>query len=113
MEPIRKMYITNGLDIEYTTDEARVTFKNQALLDEACLRDLKKQLFDLADKKPGLGMRLNFSDVSFMSSSCLGLLVTLDKHLRDTDRTLTLCNIKPQILKVFEMTKLDKIFKIC
>ena len=112
MEPIRKMYITDGLNIEHTMDETWVTFKSQALLDEVCIKDVKKQLFDLVDQKKDLDMLLNFKEVEFMSSSFLGLLVTLDNHLRERERKLTLCNINPTIHKVFKLTRLDKVLNI-
>jgi len=55
---------------------------------------------------------LNFSNVEYLSSAALGKLITLNKKLGQAGGKLILCNISPEILEVFEITKLDKFFKI-
>ena len=42
----------------------------------------------------------------------LGKLITLNKHCKDAAVHLKLCSIDPQIMQVFKMTKLDKVFQI-
>jgi anti-sigma B factor antagonist len=55
---------------------------------------------------------LNFGNVEYLSSAALGKLITLNKKLGQAGGKLILCNIDPQIHEVFEITKLDKFFKI-
>jgi len=103
---------TDKLKIEHTIEETWITFNDREILDEAYIKDIESQLSDViaAGKRPHL--LLNFAAVEFMSSSFLGLLVKIEKRLKDGNRELTLCNIKPQIMKVFKLTKLDSVFDI-
>ena len=55
---------------------------------------------------------VNFQNVKFMSSSALRVLITLNTKARAAKLALFLCNIDPNILEVFKITKLDSIFKI-
>jgi anti-sigma B factor antagonist len=47
-----------------------------------------------------------------MSSAFLGLLVKIHKRVIEAGGDLQLCNLSPNLYKVFEITKLTKIFDI-
>ena len=47
-----------------------------------------------------------------MSSSALGMLITLHKRIRERGGELRLCGIQPAILEVFVITRLNEIFQI-
>jgi anti-sigma B factor antagonist len=47
-----------------------------------------------------------------MSSSALGMLITLHKRIREKNGQLKLCNIQPAIYEVFVITRLNEIFDI-
>lgn len=55
---------------------------------------------------------LNLSHVDFMDSSGLGAIVSCFKQLGD-DGKLVICEMKDPILKLFQLTRLDKILNIC
>ncbi len=55
---------------------------------------------------------LNFCDVQFISTTMLGELINLRKQVIARQGTLTLTNLSPDILKVFTVMKLDKLFNI-
>lgn len=103
---------TERLKIERSLDETFVTFNDRELLDNVSLRELEHQLLDLASDAKRSSMLLNFSEVEFMSSSFLGLLTKIQKRIREKAGELTLINIDPKLLKVFQITNLDKVFKI-
>jgi anti-sigma B factor antagonist len=50
--------------------------------------------------------------VEFLSSAALGKLITLDRKVKAHQGRLKLSNIRPEILEVFQITKLHKIFDI-
>ena len=52
------------------------------------------------------------ANVEYLSSAALGKLITLNKKLQNAKGKLILCAIDPQIHEVFEITKLDRFFKI-
>ena len=55
---------------------------------------------------------LDFRPVEFMASSMLGKLVQLNKKCGEYRVKLKLCSIAPEILEVFKITKLNKVFDI-
>ncbi len=55
---------------------------------------------------------LDFSQVAFMASSALGKLVKLNKQAQEYKVKLKLAGICPEILEVFKITKLHKVFDI-
>jgi anti-sigma B factor antagonist len=99
------------LQIEHRLDEAFVTINESRLLDEECIREIEGALLKLIDSCNNK-ILLNFSEVQFLSSSFLGILVKVLKQMREKNKELTLTNIDPKILKVFKITQLDKVFNI-
>ena len=55
---------------------------------------------------------IDFSTVSYLSSAVLGKLMAIHKGVSATKGVLVLCGITPNILEVFKITKLDKLFSI-
>ncbi|KAF2956160.1 STAS domain-containing protein [Marinitoga sp. 38H-ov] len=55
---------------------------------------------------------IDMSYVSYIDSAGLGAVVSLLKEARNLKKELILVGLQPQVRKIFEMTKLDKIVKI-
>jgi anti-sigma B factor antagonist len=55
---------------------------------------------------------LDFQKVQYMSSAMLGKLVTIGNKCKEYKAQLKLSSIDPEIRKVFQITKLDKMFDI-
>lgn len=100
------------LKIEYGLDETFVTIKEPKLLEDVCIRKIQEALLALVEEGKRDKLQLNFSEVDFLSSSFLGCLVKVLKRVREKNGELTLINIDPKILKVFQITQLDKVFNI-
>jgi anti-sigma B factor antagonist len=90
-----------------------VTLCEQRILDELSIADIGKQLQDMVAKAPVPKIILDFRNVTNMSSSALGMLITLHKRIREANGQLRLCNIQPTIEEVFKITRLNEIFQIC
>jgi anti-sigma B factor antagonist len=87
------------------------------LLDERLVDpEVLKRVFDdvtaLVDKTDERQAVLDFSAVKFMSSAALGRLVQLQKKCDEYKAKLKLCSVSPEILQVFKITKLNKLFDI-
>ncbi len=82
------------------------------IVDQAMIDEVARTLEKLMDKAPHAKMLINFEGVKFMGSAMLGKLITLNKKCKDAAVHLKLCSIDPQIMQVFKMTKLDKVFDI-
>ena len=57
-------------------------------------------------------LAISFSNVDHLSSAALGALININNRVRQKNGELRLTNIKPQILEVFIITKLNKLFRI-
>jgi anti-sigma B factor antagonist len=90
-----------------------VELTDKKILDEVNIAQIGEQLNGLASKDPEPRLVLDFSAVQHMSSSALGMLITLHKRVREKKGELRLCNIQPGIYEVFVITRLNEIFKIC
>jgi len=60
--------------------------------------------------EPPVRIALDMSDVSFMDSSSLGMLVTCLKRVRERDGRLVLAGVNGSPQKVFTLTGLDRVF---
>jgi anti-sigma B factor antagonist len=56
-------------------------------------------------------MVLDFCNVKFLSSHALGILLTLNKKLAAIKGNLAICGLRSELMKVFSITSLDKMFK--
>jgi len=89
-----------------------VKFIDKKIIDEASIQELGAELFGLVEQLNRKSILLNFSDVEFLSSAALGKLITLDRKVKSAKGRLKMCNIRPEILEVFQVTKLNKVFDI-
>jgi len=87
-------------------------FTESQILDETKIAQLTQELTKVAERIPGGKLLLNFNDVHFMSSSVLGKLIALNKRCKADETALKLCNISPQIMEVFKITNLHRVFEI-
>jgi anti-sigma B factor antagonist len=100
------------LEVEQIGEVSVVNFVDRKILDEQNIQIIGEQLFSLVDQEQRRNLLLNFGNVEYLSSAALGKLITLNKKVQAAKGKLVLCNIAPEILEVFEITKLDKFFKI-
>jgi anti-anti-sigma factor len=54
----------------------------------------------------------DFTQTEYLASAGLRVLITASKSLNRAGGKLVLCSIKPYVLEVFEISGLNKIFKI-
>jgi len=93
-------------------DVTVVKFVDKKILDEANIQALGQELFALVELDNRRSIVLNFTDVEFLSSAALGKLITLDRKVKAAKGRLKLSDIRPEILEVFQITKLNKVFDI-
>jgi len=88
-----------------------VTFTDSSILDSATIDQLGKDLYHLTDNLNKQKLIVDFTNVKFLSSQVLGVLITLNKKSAAIKGTLLLCALKPDLMKLFTITSLDKLFK--
>lgn len=101
------------ISVSETSGVTVVTLADQRILDELSISKIGKQLQEMVAEAPVPKMVIDFRNVTNMSSSALGMLITLHKRVREANGQLRLCNIQPTIEEVFKITRLNEIFQIC
>lgn len=73
--------------------------------------DFKNYLYlNCTEEAPKLVIDL--SQIKYMDSSFIGALVSGLKHVLTKQGEMTLVNIQSDVMALFELTRLDKVFKI-
>ena len=93
-------------------DVGVVNFLTSQVLDELNVQQLGQELNDLVDKDYMVKMVINFSKIKFLSSAVLGKLISLNKKVAAQKGRLAFCNINPDIMQVFKITRLDKLIPV-
>lgn len=89
-----------------------VDFVIEKLLDEVDISRIGDRLDAVVSQVDHPLLVLDFAKVLHMSSSALGMLITLHKKINDRGGRMALCSIRPEIYKVFSITKLSEVFHI-
>lgn len=101
------------LNVTTTGDVTVVTLTDRKILDEVSIGQIGEQLTALTAQNKTPKVIVDFSSVSHMSSSALGMLITLHKRIREKQGQLRLCGIQTSIYEVFVITRLNEILTIC
>ena len=93
-------------------DVSIVEFTDRKILDETNIAEIGARVNELIDQSLRPRLLLDFGNVDHLSSAALGMLINANNRIREKNGELRLCDIKRQILEVFAITKLDKLFRI-
>ncbi|MCE5276625.1 MAG: STAS domain-containing protein [Planctomycetaceae bacterium] len=104
--------VSPRLSVTKDGDVTVVVLTDRKILDEVNIMQIGEQLNALAVAATTPRMVLDFVNVAHMSSSALGVLITLNKRVRERKGELRLCNIQPAIYEIFVITRLNEIFQI-
>ncbi len=94
-------------------DVTVVNFEDSSILDTAQVEAIGNQLYELVDVRCTKKLILDFSKVRFLSSSALGVLINLRTKCNAIKGTLVICSLRADLMKVFEITNLKKLFTFC
>ncbi|MBP86309.1 MAG: hypothetical protein CMJ64_06290 [Planctomycetaceae bacterium] len=105
--------------MEFYWDEERqavvARFRTSTILDEDLIQSIGREMLNATAMAEQSGrMIIDFLGVRLMSSAMIGKLVLLNKKAKMSGVDLKFCNIDPNVLEVFKITRLNKIFRhIC
>jgi anti-anti-sigma factor len=85
---------------------------NLRSLDELEAERARPRLFGLAQSRPGRDLRLDLGGLEYLSSTGLGLLVALDRHVRAAGGHLSLHNVAAPVYEVFSVTRLTTLLDV-
>jgi anti-sigma B factor antagonist len=89
-----------------------VYFQEKGLIDESRIQSIGQDLINLVNNGTQNKIVLNLENVSLMSSAMIGKLILFGKKCKSASVDLRLCGINPNIREVFDLMKLEKIFKV-
>ncbi|SRR6056297_534449 len=89
-----------------------VYFTDGKILDSQRIEQVGKELQNAIPEAEHKKLLLNFRGVSFMSSAMITKLVQLHKNCKSQGIALKFCDVSPNVLEVFRITNLKKIFDI-
>ena len=100
------------LKIKRTDGVSVVEFADRKILEELSIQEIGEELHQVVESEPGIKLLLNFKNVDHLSSAALGMLITLNKRVKEQSGELKLSDINRQIFEVFKITNLNRIFDI-
>jgi anti-sigma B factor antagonist len=89
-----------------------IGFTDSKILDSQRIEQVGKELSDAIPQAIHKKLLLNFRGVSFMSSAMITKLVMLNKGCKKEGVVLKFCEVSPNVMEVFKITKLNKLFDI-
>ncbi|MGB0595454.1 MAG: STAS domain-containing protein [Rubripirellula sp.] len=89
-----------------------VGFTDSKILDSQRIDQVGRELQESITLASHKKLLLNFSGVSFMSSAMITKLVMLNKTCKAQGIALKFSDVSPNVLEVFKITKLNKLFDI-
>ncbi|MDP6446954.1 MAG: STAS domain-containing protein [Pirellulaceae bacterium] len=89
-----------------------VNFTDAKILDEAKIQAIGKELMECVGNASDGKLLLDFTGVAFLSSAMIGKLVLVNKKCKSADIKVKFCNISDNVMEVFKITRLHKVFDI-
>ena len=71
--------------------------------------EMKTKLLELLNERQA-DLVIDCKTLEYIDSTALGALVAVLKNVRSNDRQVHLKNVRPNLLKLFKITNLDKVF---
>ncbi len=103
---------SSHLKVKRSDSVSVVEVADRKILEELSIQEIGEELDELVESEPGVKLLLNFKNVDHLSSAALGMLITLNKKIKERDGELKLSDINRQIFEVFKITKLNRVFDI-
>jgi len=100
------------MQINESADFVTASFpKENSKLTVVIAEDFKKDLRQIIDEARNIVI-LDLGNISFIDSSGFGSLVAVFTHAKNQQAHLKLCNIKPMVMSLVKITKLDQVLEI-
>jgi anti-anti-sigma factor len=93
-------------------DILTICLTDARILDTAIIDQIHQEMTKILGETQQGNVILDFSEVKFLSSAALGMLILVKKMCKEYKINLKLCNIEPDIAQIFKITGINKVFKI-
>ena len=100
------------INVQYTNKATIIAFTDEKILEEKDINELQQSILSVVDQGQRINLVLDFSNVRFLSSAVLGLLIRVSKKVYEREGQLKLCCISAKLREIFKITRLNRIFDI-
>jgi len=101
-----------SLAVSQTNEVTVVSFRSTTVLDISTSQSLAKEMLRLASGPPAPRIVVDFSEVRFIASRMLGILVELTKKAQAAHGQVVVCGLQGDVNRVFRVMRLDKLLTI-
>lgn len=88
-----------------------IRFNERRLLDEVIIREVGKELSNLAEADEAK-LVLVFESIEYLASAMLGKLISLQRKIKQVNGALALCQVPSPTMEVFRLSNLENYFAI-
>ncbi len=99
--------------VQSIRDVTVVQFEDIQIRDMNQVQQIASDLYELVDNQARRNLILDFGKVVMLSSSALGVLITLNKKTQSQKGKLVLVGIRDDIFRLFKLAKMHKLFTFC
>ena len=97
--------------IQTVHDVTVATIEDSSIIDPQHIEEMRRTLFELIEKQDRRRLILDITKVRHLSSAALGVLIPLQEAYRKAKGTMVLVGVSDGIMKLFKLTKLDKLLE--
>lgn len=100
------------MPVRIISTQQRVTAFLEGEIDHHTASSLRMEIDDAIQRNKPKTLKLDFSDVTFMDSSGIGLVMGRFRTIQPLGGKLVVSNLSPQIYKIMQLAGLEKIVKL-
>ncbi len=97
--------------IQKMWDVTVVDFQEARLLEAGQIESIARELYRLVDEMDRKKLVLDLTKVQFLASAAIGVFMNLHKKSTAIQGSFVLVGLKRELMKVFEIMKLTKVFR--
>ena len=100
------------MKITYIKKDKRLIFEIEEDIDECCVQKIRRRIDNEIQRYMPKEVIFDFSNVSFMESAGIGLIMRRNKLINMIGGELKIANVNTQIQKIFEMSGLLRLIPV-
>ena len=100
------------MKITYIKKDKRLIFEIEEDIDECCVQKIRRRIDNEIQRYLPKEVIFDFSNVSFMDSAGIGLIIGRYKLINMIGGELKIANVNTQIQKIFEMSGLLRLIPV-
>jgi len=102
----------NDIKVKFEQQQMKLICKIDGDFDAYHSADIKKMIKEQIETSNHRKLVIDMSDVPYIDSAGLGTMVAILKDARNYGKEVILTSMRQNVKRIFEMTRLDKVFQI-